>query len=93
MNKGPQIGQRVVKVGGIPTHVETWHRPLPVFSPVGVDGNAFALMGTWKKAARRCGWTEDEMTQVLNEARGGDYNHLIMTLLNNSSEPIVDDDE
>jgi hypothetical protein len=47
---------------------------------VGLDGNAFALLGAFKAAARRSGWTSDEITKVLDEAMSGDYEHLLFTL-------------
>ena len=46
-----------------------------------VDGNAFALMGAFSKQARRECWTVDEINNVLNECKSGDYNHLIQTLM------------
>lgn len=47
---------------------------------VGVDGNAFSIMGNFQKAARRQGWTKEEIDQVINEATSGDYNHLLATI-------------
>ena len=48
---------------------------------IGVDGNAFALMGHWRKNAKRAGRTQEEIKLVLDEAMQGDYNQLISTLL------------
>lgn len=56
---------------------------------VGLDGNAFMLMGSFQKAARRQGWTKEEIDKVLNECQSGDYNHLISTLM----EHCEDEDE
>ena len=54
---------------------------------VGLDGNAFALMGAFSKAARRQGWTKEEIDDVLNEARKGpDYDHLLATLMENCED-------
>ena len=47
---------------------------------VGVDGNAFALMGTWQQKARRQGRSQEEIEAVLEEAKSGDYDHLVFTL-------------
>ena len=47
----------------------------------GVDGNAFAILGTFQKHARRQGWTKQEIDQVTNKATEGDYNHLIATIV------------
>ena len=41
---------------------------------VGLDGNAFFLMGAFARQARREGWTKAEIDAVLNEAKSSDYN-------------------
>ena len=48
---------------------------------VGLDGNAFALMGAFQKNARRQGWTQEEIDKVLDECTSGDYNHLLRVLM------------
>ena len=48
---------------------------------VGLDGNAFALMGAFQKNARRQGWTQEEVDKVLEECTSGDYNHLLRVLM------------
>ena len=47
---------------------------------VGLDGNAFSLMGAFKSQAENEGWSKDEIDAVLNEAMSGDYDHLVATL-------------
>jgi len=47
----------------------------------GLDGNAFSLMGHFRRQAKREGWTDKEIHTVLQEAQTGDYNHLIVVLL------------
>jgi hypothetical protein len=49
---------------------------------VGLDGNAFALMGAFQQQARREGWTKEEIDAVLKDATSGDYNHLLCVLSN-----------
>lgn len=49
---------------------------------VGVNGNAFAIMGAFKRQATRDGWTKEEIDLVLDEARSQDYNHLIAVIEN-----------
>lgn len=44
---------------------------------VGVDGNAFAVMGYVGKAMRETGFTKDEITAYQQEAMSGDYNNLL----------------
>ena len=48
---------------------------------VGLDGNAFSLLGAFVYAARKQGWTKDEIDPVLAEAKSGDYNNLLATLV------------
>lgn len=48
-----------------------------MYSLVGVDGNAFALMGYTAKAMRRAGFTEAEIKGMYAEAESGDYYNLI----------------
>ena len=47
---------------------------------VGLNGNAFNLMGKFQQQARREGWEQEEIDQVLDEAKSGNYDHLIATL-------------
>jgi hypothetical protein len=47
---------------------------------VGTDGNAFALMGRFRRAADAAGWTRDDLNRVLDEAMSGDYTKLLRVL-------------
>ena len=47
---------------------------------VGLDGNAFFLLGAFRKRARKDGWTEEQIEKVTKEAMSGDYHHLVATL-------------
>lgn len=47
----------------------------------GLDGNAFNLMGVFKRQARREKWSRGEIDKVLTECRKSDYNHLLSTLM------------
>jgi hypothetical protein len=47
---------------------------------VGLDGNAFSLMGAFKKQAQRENWTKEEIDTVIKEAMSGNYDHLLQTL-------------
>ncbi len=49
---------------------------------VGHNGNAFAIMGVFQRQARKEGWTQEEIDMVLEEAKSGDYNHLLATIMN-----------
>lgn len=61
---------------------------------VGLDGNAFNLLGQFQKQAKREGWTTDEIKLVMDEAQSGDYDHLLQTLMNytNFDDEINEDD-
>ena len=51
---------------------------------VGLDGNASALMGAYKRAARRQGIDNEHVAKVTSACMSGDYNHLQTTLLDNT---------
>ena len=50
------------------------------YSLVGQDGNAYALMGSVKKAMKECGRTNEQIAEVMTNAMSGDYNNLIVVL-------------
>lgn len=54
---------------------------------VGLDGNAFALLGAFQGQARREGWSKDEINSVLDEARSKDYAHLVSTICQHCNNP------
>lgn len=60
---------------------------------VGLDGNAFALMGAFQREARRQGWEKDEIDIVLDECKSGDYDHLLATLMEYTEELDEGEDE
>jgi len=47
---------------------------------VGLDGNAFSLMGAFQKEAHKQGWTKTEIDVVLDECMKNDYDHLLCIL-------------
>ncbi len=55
----------------------------PVLRLVGEDGNAFAIMGRARAAARRAGWANERITELLENAMSGDYNHLLAVMTDN----------
>lgn len=64
---------------------------------VGIDGNAFSVMGAFKRQAQREKWSQEEIKKVLDEAMSGDYNHLLCTIMDhcdmNDDEDDNEDDE
>ena len=59
-------------------------------SLIGLDGNAFNLLGQFQRAARRQGWTDAEIRNVFDDATSGDYDHLVSVLIQRTKIP---DDE
>lgn len=57
---------------------------------LGLDGNAFSLIGAFRRQARREGWTPEEIKVVTDKCMEGDYNHLLCTLMEHCEDP---DDE
>lgn len=53
---------------------------------VGLDGNAFMLMGAFTRAARQQGWGKVEINAVMEKAQSGDYDQLLVTLMENCED-------
>jgi len=51
---------------------------------VGLDGNAFSLMGAFSRAAKKHGRTKEEVDAVLADCMSGDYNHLLNVLMDHT---------
>lgn len=47
----------------------------------GINGNAYAILGAFGKQARHEGWSKQEIDLVLEEAKKGDYDHLLSTIM------------
>ena len=56
-------------------------RPRPTVKLVGADGNAFMVMGLAFRALREAGWSKEERLAFQAEAKGGDYQHLLRTVM------------
>ena len=55
----------------------------PQLRLVGEDGNAFFIMGRASGAARRAGWTQDEISAYTKKAMSGDYDNLLRVTMEN----------
>ncbi len=44
---------------------------------VGLDGNAFVVLGAFRRQARKERWTDNEIDMVLDAAQSGDYENLL----------------
>lgn len=47
----------------------------------GVNGNAFAIIGTVTKALTRAGVSQDEIKEFTTEATSGDYDNVLVTCM------------
>lgn len=59
---------------------------------VGLDGNAFNLMGAFSKQAKKEGWTQEEIKLVLDKCKSGDYDNLLVTLMDHCNEDESEED-
>lgn len=48
-----------------------------MYSLVGIDGNAYSIMGYVSKAMRNTGHTKKEIDDYLEDAMSDDYDHLL----------------
>lgn len=46
-----------------------------------MDGNAFSILARARKAARRAGWTDEQVSKFTTEASSSDYDHLLQTCM------------
>jgi hypothetical protein len=53
---------------------------------VGLDSNAFSLMGAFKQNARRQGWNKEEIDVVMKKCMSGDYDNLLRVLMEHTEE-------
>ena len=51
---------------------------------VGLNGNAYAILGAFRRAARRAKWKESEIGAVVTEAKSAGYDHLVGTVVHHS---------
>ena len=58
----------------------TEQREKPALKLLGEDGNAFSIIGRARRAGRRAGWTEEQLTAMCDEAMSGDYDHVLQTM-------------
>lgn len=67
------------------------------FTLIGVDGNAFSVMGYTERALRKAG-LQDRVDKMYEEAESGDYYHLLMICdsyvqMANEALGLTDEDE
>jgi hypothetical protein len=59
---------------------------VPIYPDIAVtltghDGNAFNMLARCREAARKAGLPAEEITQFVEEATAGDYDHLLQTAM------------
>lgn len=52
------------------------------YSLVGIDGNAFAIMGYVVNSMQKCGFSKVEMDEYTQRAMSSDYNNLLCESMN-----------
>ena len=62
--------------------------PKVTLNLVGLDGNAFNLLAQFRRAARRDGWSDDQIREVIEEATSSNYDHLLQTLIAHTEPPV-----
>lgn len=53
----------------------------PILKLVGQDGNAFMILGLAQRAAKKAGWSKEEISEFMTKAQSGDYDHLLQTCI------------
>lgn len=52
------------------------------------NANAFAVLGDFRHAARRAGWTTKQLNDLTSKCVAGNYSKLICTLANHCVAPL-----
>jgi hypothetical protein len=53
----------------------------PTVKLVGTNGNAFAILGKVTRALRKAGFDEEYVQKYLEEAKSGNYDHLLQVTM------------
>jgi len=48
---------------------------------IGEDGNAFAILGACRRAARKANWTDEQWSEFETKATDGDYDRLLLVVM------------
>ena len=65
----------------VETATDTTKYPNVRIQLTGNNGNAFAILGLCQRAARKANLPADEIKAFMDEATGGDYDHLLATCM------------
>jgi hypothetical protein len=53
----------------------------PTVKLIGANGNAFNIVALCRQAARRAGWTKEQVDAMVTDMMSGDYDHVIATAM------------
>jgi len=53
----------------------------------GRDGNAFFIMGRFQGAAKKAGWSQEDIDALMEEAMSSNYDHLLHTIMQHCENP------
>jgi len=48
---------------------------------IGLNGNAFSILGAFSKQARKEGWSEEDINHVTTLAKASDYDNLLRVMM------------
>ena len=60
---------------------------------VGLDGNAFSIIGAVRRAMRVAGFSSKAQSEMAEAAMSGDYNNVLQTAMKWTESPETDEDE
>jgi hypothetical protein len=60
---------------------------------VSLDGNAFNLLGQFQRAARKQGWSQQEIDVVIAQATSSNYDHLLQVLIEHTDPDITNEEQ
>jgi hypothetical protein len=55
----------------------------PPLTLTGEDGNAFSILGRARRAARSAGESDEQIAAFTEDAKRGDYDHLLRVVIEN----------
>ena len=53
----------------------------PNLQLVGLDGNAFSILGRARGVAEKLGWSKEKICEVMDKATSDDYDHLLSVMM------------
>lgn len=66
-----------INIPGLPSRFISEPEYLSEERLVGIDGNAYSIMGVVQRGLRKAGAPRDYIARVMNEMQAGDYDNLL----------------